>query len=153
MDTCICMAESLCCAPETITTLIISYTLLQNKKVLKNALEIFLKPWYEISEIIVIFVMGCCIIIALILSLLIQCRTRLKWLSSRSSRHLIGLPRWLSGKESACKCRRHGFSPWVVTIPWWRKWLRTPVFLPGKSHGQRSLVCYSPWGHKESDTT
>ena len=38
-------------------------------------------------------------------------------------------------------------------IPWRRKWQPTPVFLPGKSHGQRSLVDYSPWGHKESDTT
>ena len=34
-----------------------------------------------------------------------------------------------------------------------RKWHPTPVFLPGKSHGQRSLVGYSPWGHKESDMT
>ena len=37
--------------------------------------------------------------------------------------------------------------------PWRRKWQSTPVFLPGKSHGQRSLVGYSPWGHKELDTT
>ena len=37
--------------------------------------------------------------------------------------------------------------------PWRRKWQPTPVFLPGESHGQRSLVGYSPWGHKESDTT
>ena len=35
-------------------------------------------------------------------------------------------------------------------IPWRRKWLPMPVFLPGKSHGQRSLAGYSPWGHKES---
>jgi len=38
-------------------------------------------------------------------------------------------------------------------IPWRREWQSTPVFLPGKSHGQRSLVVYSPWGHKESDMT
>ena len=37
--------------------------------------------------------------------------------------------------------------------PWGRKWQPTPVFLPGESHGQRSLAGYSPWGHKESDTT
>ena len=36
---------------------------------------------------------------------------------------------------------------------WRRKWQPTPVFLPGESHGQRSLVGYSPWGGKESDTT
>ena len=38
-------------------------------------------------------------------------------------------------------------------IPWWRAWQPTPVFLPGKSHGLRSLAGYSPWGCKESDTT
>ena len=46
-----------------------------------------------------------------------------------------------------------GFDPWVGKIPWRRKWQPTPVFLPGKSHGWRSLVGYSPWGHKESGTT
>ena len=40
------------------------------------------------------------------------------------------------------------FDPLVVKIPWRRKWQPTPVFLPGKSHGQRSLVGYSPWGQK-----
>ena len=50
-------------------------------------------------------------------------------------------------------CRRPGFDPWVGKIPWRRKWQLTPVFFPGESHGQRSLVGYSPWGHKESDTT
>ena len=64
-----------------------------------------------------------------------------------------GLPRWLSGKESACQCRRSRFDCWVREMPWRRKWQSTPVFLPGKSHGQRNLVDYSPWGHKESDTT
>ena len=48
-------------------------------------------------------------------------------------------------------CRRHRFDPWVRKIPWRRAWQPTPVFLPGESHGQRSLVDYSPWGHKESD--
>jgi len=43
--------------------------------------------------------------------------------------------------------------PWVGKIPWRRKWQPTPVLLPGKFHGLRSLVGYSPWGHKESDTT
>ena len=41
--------------------------------------------------------------------------------------------------------------PWVGKIPWTRKWQPTPVFLPGKSHGQRSLVGYSPWGREELD--
>ena len=55
------------------------------------------------------------------------------------------LPRWLSGKESACPWRRCKFSPWFRNIPW-RKQQPTPVFLPGKSHGQRKLVGYIPWG-------
>ena len=44
------------------------------------------------------------------------------------------------------RCR---FDPWVWEIPWRKKWLPTPVFLSGESHGQRSLMGYSPWGHKE----
>ena len=44
-----------------------------------------------------------------------------------------------------------GFNPWVGKIPWRRKWQPAPVFLPGESHGQRSLAGYSPWGHKELD--
>ena len=48
---------------------------------------------------------------------------------------------------------RLGFDPWVRKIPWSRKWQTTPVFLPGESHGQRSLAGYSPWGHRESDAT
>ena len=43
-----------------------------------------------------------------------------------------GLPLWLSGKESACQCRRHRFDSWVRKIPWRRKWQPTPIFLPGK---------------------
>ena len=49
--------------------------------------------------------------------------------------------------------RRPGFNPWVGKIPWRRKRQPTPVFLPGKSHEQRSLAGYSPWGSKQSDTT
>ena len=46
-----------------------------------------------------------------------------------------------------------GSDPWVRKIPWRRKWQSIPVFLPGKSHGQRSLAGYSPWSCKELDTT
>ena len=58
------------------------------------------------------------------------------------------LPWWFSGKESTCQCRRPGFNPQVGKTPWRRKWQATPEFLPGKSHGQRSLADYSPWGLK-----
>ena len=72
------------------------------------------------------------------------------WVETNLSRILVknGLPWWLSGKESASQCRRNGFNPWVGEISWRRKWQPTLVFLPGKSHGQRKLVGYSPWGHK-----
>ena len=46
-----------------------------------------------------------------------------------------------------------GFKSSVGNIPWSRKWQPTPVVLPGKFHGQRGLVGYRPWGHKESDMT
>ena len=59
-----------------------------------------------------------------------------------------GLPRRLSEKESPCQCRRCRFDPWVRKSPWRRNWQPTPVFLPGKSHGQRSLVGYSSWCQK-----
>ena len=69
---------------------------------------------------------------------------------------LIGHPRRLSGKESSCQCRRCKrcrFYPGIRKILWKRAWQPTPVFLPGESHGQRSLAGYSPLGHKESDLT
>ena len=57
-------------------------------------------------------------------------------------------------KVSVClQCRRPGFNPWVGEILWRRKWQPILVLLPGKSHGQRSLVAYSPWHCKESDMT
>ena len=60
---------------------------------------------------------------------------------------LFGLPRWFR------RCKRCGFHPWVRRMPWRKKRRPTLEFLPGKSHGQRSLVGYSPWGCKESDMT
>ena len=50
-------------------------------------------------------------------------------------------------------CGRPGFDPWVRRIPWRGEWLPTPVFLPGESHGQKSLPGYSPCSHKEAGTT
>ena len=69
---------------------------------------------------------------------------------------LLGFPGGASGKEPACQCRRLKRSwsdPWVRKIPWRKAQQPTAVFLPGKSHGQRSLAGYSPQGHKESDMT
>ena len=60
-----------------------------------------------------------------------------------------GLPRRLSVKNPPANAERR-VHPWVGTIPWRRKWQPTPVFLPGKCHGCRSLVGYSSWGCKET---
>ena len=82
-----------------------------------------------------------------------QSRTRLKQLNSSNSKH-SELPRWLSGKEFTCQWgrhRRHWFDSWVGKIPWRKKWQPAPVFLPGKSHGQRRLAGYSLWCCEESD--
>jgi len=68
----------------------------------------------------------------------------------------MGLPWWHSGKRICLQLRRqriHRFDPWVRKILWKRTWQLTPVFMPGKSQGQRSLVDYSSQGCKESDTT
>ena len=53
--------------------------------------------------------------------------------------------------KTCLRCGRPRFDPWVGKIPWRRKWQPTPVCLPRKFHGWRSLVGSSPWGHKESD--
>ena len=69
---------------------------------------------------------------------------------------LVRLPIWRCIKESACQWRRRrrlGFDPWVGRVPWSRIWQPITVFLPRKFHGQRSLASYSPWGHKELDTS
>ena len=81
-----------------------------------------------------------------------QSRTRLKGLSSSSSRRYPVSSGGSDGKESACNAREPG------SIPGWedpleKEWLPTPVFLPGESHGQNSLMGYNPWGHQESDMT
>ena len=69
-------------------------------------------------------------------------------------RHSAGFPGGSDGKSICLQCGRPGFDPWAGKIPQRRKWQATPVvLLPGKFHGRRSLVGYSPWGRKESDTT
>ena len=61
----------------------------------------------------------------------------------------MGFPGGSDGKDSACSVGDQSSSPGLEKISWMRKWQPFSVFLPGKSHGQRSLVGYSPWGHKE----
>ena len=81
-----------------------------------------------------------------------HCRSLL-WIILSVITDQMGLPWWLSGKEPAFQCRRCGFHPWVGEIPWRRKRQPIPIFLPGKSHGQRSLAGYTTQSWKESDTT
>ena len=66
--------------------------------------------------------------------------------------HQPGFPGGSDDKASACRVWPK-FDPWIREVPWGRKWQPTPGLLLGKSHGQRSLVGYSPWGRKESDMT
>ena len=65
----------------------------------------------------------------------------------------MGLPWWLRRWRICLQCRRPSFDSWVGKMPWRRKGQLIAVFLPGKSHGQRCLEGYSPWDHKELDTT
>ena len=60
---------------------------------------------------------------------------------------------WLRQWRICLQCGRPWFSPWVGKIPWRRKRLPIPIFLPGEFHGQRKLSGYHPWGHKELDMT
>ena len=65
----------------------------------------------------------------------------------------MGFPGGSDHKESACNAEDPGSIPGLGRSPWRRKWQPTPVFLPGKSQGQRNLADYSPWSCKELDTT
>ena len=66
---------------------------------------------------------------------------------------LLGFPGGSDGKASACNAGDPSSIPGSGRPPWRRKWQSTPALLPGKSHGRRSLIGYSPWGCKESDQT
>ena len=82
----------------------------------------------------------------------ILCVKKKKYIqNNKISRNKFKWAWWLTDKESTCQCRRCrkcGLNPWVGKIPWRRQWQSTPVFLPGKSHGQKSLESYSLWGPK-----
>ena len=73
--------------------------------------------------------------------------------SNPSDLFVTSVPWWLRWYGICLQCRRPEFDPCVEKIPWRRKWKPIPVFLPGKSHGQRSLIGYSPQDHKELDMT
>ena len=70
------------------------------------------------------------------------------WIINFSLTRCMGLPIWISGKESPCQAGDSSLIPWVENIPWRRKWQVTPVFLLGESHGQRSLAAFDTWGRK-----
>jgi len=65
----------------------------------------------------------------------------------------LGFPGGSDSKESACSTGDLGLIPGSGRFPWSREWLPSPVFLPREFHGRRSLVGYSPWGHKEPEMT
>ena len=79
-----------------------------------------------------------------------------RMLQIKASRKTEGASPVAKWQRICLQCRshkRHQFDPWVRKIPWRRAWQLTPAFLPGGFQGQRSLVGYSPWGHKELDMT
>ena len=80
-----------------------------------------------------------------------RCPTRLQ--NCHGPVAAIGFLWWLRWQSICLQHGRPGFNPWIGKISWRRKWQPTQVVLPGKFHGWRSLVGYSPWGHRESDTT
>ena len=93
-------------------------------------------------------------------SLRIRCLTIFQLFLSHTQISLKVL--WMFGFAGGTVVKNHQWvqemqeirlDPSVGRIPWRRKWQPTPVFLPGESHGQGSLAGYSPWGHKELDTT
>ena len=97
-----------------------------------------------------------------VMSLLFKILSRFVIAFLPKSKHLLIL--WLQWqsivilepkKIKVCHCFHffHIYLPWSDRTSWRRKWQPTPVFLSGESHGQRSLVSHSPWGHKETDMT
>ena len=99
-----------------------------------------LKPSLFLFRKIIVFILCFCMILSIF---------------TLHSAGIWGFPRWLRGKESACQCRRHKRR--VHSLGWEDPLEETtathPVSLSGKYHGQRSLVDYSPWGLKGSNTT
>ena len=85
-----------------------------------------------------------------LISVPIQCARFILYSPCPSFEHLSW---WLRQWRIHLQGGRPRFDPWVGKICWRKEWQPTPVFLPGNFHGQRSLVGYSPWGHKESDMT
>ena len=79
------------------------------------------------------------------------CLSILYVLFASANPKLPGFPHGSVVKNPPAK--QETFDPWVGKIPWRREWQPTPVFLPEKSHGQRILAGYSPWGHQELDRT
>ena len=71
-------------------------------------------------------------------------------LKSLLQHHNSQVAKKLPANAGGMRCR---FDLWVGKIPWSRAWQLTPIFLPGELRGQRSLAGYSPWGHKDLDTT
>ena len=105
--------------------------------------------WEDTVEEVVFQIVSICLSFAHVqfFFFFFSCSVFLKYLQPK------GPPQNIGALTGQCKsCKRCGVDPWVGKITCKRKWQPTPVFFLGKSHGQRLLAGYSPWGHKESDT-
>ena len=87
-------------------------------------------------------------------------KTKIRLITESPEILFLNNARWVSQvvlvknlPANAGALRDEGFDPWARKMPWRTAWQPTPVFLPGESQGQRSLAGYSPWGHREPDTT
>ena len=139
----VCKTQPFCCTPETNTCKLSLIQCFQHG---------FKKKKKEMSSVVVTQLS----LSVVYIHLFVLCPQR----SWRVSHHLpsynslpdikgwvpYGLPWWLRWQSICLQCGRPRFNPRVGKIPWRRKWQSTSEFLPGKSHRQRSLVGYSPWG-------
>ena len=124
----------------------------EKKKELKRELRVFsitsFRKWHGTTCAI------CCLLITKTNSSMMFKGTAHKWVFQKVRIILEDTYQvWLPCERIHLQCGRPGFNSWVGRILWRRAWQQTPVLLPGESHGQRSLVGYSPWGGKESDMT
>ena len=162
MDTCICMAESLRCSPDTITALLTGYTPIQNKKFTKRSVGFQNLPPYLHTDGGMIcstyqchgnsdsFPVGSSGGVKILPLLLMATHSstlawKIPW--TEEPGRLQSMGSWRVGHDWATSLSLFTF------MHWRRKWQPTPVFLPGEFQGRGSLVGCCLWGCTELDTT
>ena len=122
------------------------------KSIVPAKIVVFTQVLLSTSKVTGCWQNSCLLMLSMLSSLLSNKQQKIS-VSNTFNQGISGGP---SGKESTCQCRicrKYRLQSWVGKIPWRKKWQGSPVFSTIKSHGQRSLLGYSPWGRKESDMT